>query len=380
VTYTRALHLAMPLGLVAIWAFILIDRVWLVAILVIPAALVPMMRVVEGVQAQLLLTPAERGRPDASISVGPSASWNDRLRMVLWLETRIALSVLLAAVGVPLVQLCIDLARGAAGGEPNRDALLRLTAQHWWYAPLIVIPIAILLLAIVGLGEVVTALARLLLGPSPVERMRLLEERTEQLLEHNRLARELHDSIGHALTLAVLQAGAARTAGDPAFTERALSAIEGTGRAALADLERVLLILREPTQQPGQRPTLNEARRLIDSTRMAGLDVDYTLSGSVDRVPGPVSRECYRILQEALTNVLRHGGDPSGPIKVTVTIDEMNLEVAVVNPVRGRSVPWTGSGLRGIRERAELLGGSVCIGPRDGSWIVHVRLPIRGGS
>lgn len=105
-----------------------------------------------------------------------------------------------------------------------------------------------------------TAAARRLLGPSPSERLAALEERTEQLLERTRIARELHDSIGHALTVAVVQAGAARAAADPGFTDRALDAIEETGRAALEDLERVLRVLREderPAAGAPRSPTPN---------------------------------------------------------------------------------------------------------------------------
>ncbi|CAM5613771.1 histidine kinase OS=Streptomyces violarus OX=67380 GN=FHS41_008025 PE=4 SV=1 [Streptomyces violarus] len=121
--------------------------------------------------------------------------------------------------------------------------------------------------------HLITRIALRLLGPSPAERLAALEERTEQLLERTRIARELHDSIGHALTVAVVQAGAARAAGDPAFTDRALSAIEDTGRAALEDLERVLGVLRESEKPVSSRPTLADADRLLESARASGAKV-----------------------------------------------------------------------------------------------------------
>ena len=134
-----------------------------------------------------------------------------------------------------------------------------------------------------------------------------MEARNEQLLERTRIARELHDAIGHALTISVMQAGAARAANDPAFTEQALSAIENTGRAALEDLDRVLLVLRESLGPASGRPTLAELDRLLDSARTSGATVTTDVSGSLEQIPVPVSQEGYRILQEALTNALRHG-------------------------------------------------------------------------
>ncbi|MEV0296841.1 histidine kinase [Nocardia sp. NPDC050710] len=202
---------------------------------------------------------------------------------MLWLEARLALSAVLLAVCVPMVLLCADLLAAAAG--VTLDALVRIEQTHWWYAILAPVPPLMVLAILVGLGTVVTA----------------LEERTEQLLEHNRLARELHDSIGHALTAAVLQAGAARTTNDPDFTARALGAIEETGRAALADLDRVLRVLRDPDGPGARRPTLADACRLFESARSAGVPVEDRTTGPLDRVPGPISREGYRILQEALT-------------------------------------------------------------------------------
>jgi signal transduction histidine kinase len=229
---------------------------------------------------------------------------------------------------------------------------------------------------VVGLGELATLLARQLLGPSRAERLAALEERTEQLLERNRIARELHDSIGHALTVAVVQAGAARAAGDPEFTERALDAIEETGRAALEDLERVLGVLREAERPVSSRPTLADADRLLESARASGAKVGAEVTGPLDTVPGPVSREGYRILQEALTNVLRHAG--SVPVRVRIRVADGTLDLEVRNPLTAAiSGPGRGSGLRGIRERAALLGGRARTGPDEGDWQVHAELPTR---
>ncbi|MFD8819983.1 sensor histidine kinase, partial [Streptomyces sp. NPDC059627] len=170
-------------------------------------------------------------------------------------------------------------------------------------------------------------------------------------------------------------AGAARAAGDAEFTDRALAAIEETGRSALEDLERVLGVLRESRQPVSGRPTLTEADRLLESARASGAKVDAEVTGPLEAVPGPVSREGYRILQEALTNVLRHAG--AVPVRVRVAVSGGMLDLEVRNPLPGAIPgPGRGSGLRGIRERAALLGGRARTGPDDGDWQVHAELPV----
>ncbi|NKY52388.1 sensor histidine kinase [Nocardia vermiculata] len=383
VTYTRGLHLALPMTAVALWMFIDRHSPWVPLLLAVPIGLIPGMRLAEAIQAQLFLTPHERGATDASIAVAPATDWADRWRIVLWLEIRLLLSMALFGVGIPAILMCSDLVRAALGAEPTGDTLLQLAGPKWWYALVAPLPILVLLAVLVGLGELVTACARWLLGPSASTRLHALEERTERLLENNRIARELHDSIGHSLTAMVLQAGAARAAGEPEFTGTALAAIEDTGRTALEDLERVLAVLREPSTPVDQRPMLTAASRLFDSARSAGATIDADITGPIERVSGPISREGYRILQEALTNALRHAGRVA--VQVRVYVDAQWLELDVSNPVPAaesaddRAVPADhGSGLRGIRERAELLGGEARMGPEDGRWRTWVRLPTHG--
>ncbi|MEE4492655.1 sensor histidine kinase [Streptomyces sp. BE230] len=375
VTYTRWLHLLMPGAAVSVWLFISMDTPWVPVVLAALVGLIPGMRLAEGIQAQLLLTPEERGRPEATISLAPSTSWSERWRTALWLEIRLVCAGLAGMATVWLPATTVDLVRSAAGSEPSAEWFAAGLGTHGWAALLAPVPLVILLAVVVGCGELITAAARWLLGPTPKQRTTALEERTEQLLERNRIARELHDSIGHALTIAVVQAGAARAARDPAFTERALAAIEETGRDALDDLERVLRVLRESGTPSGQRPSLSEADRLLDSARGSGAEVDANVSGPLEQVPPSVSREGYRILQEALTNVLRHSG--SVAVRVRITVADGRLDLEVTNPLVGSTAtPGGGSGLRGIRERAALLGGSARTGPCKGEWLVHASLPL----
>ena len=371
-TYTRLLHLWVPMLIVSVWLFIDSSTPWVPALALVPVGLLPAVRMAEGVQARLLLTP---GETEPGISVTPSATWRDRLRTMLWLELRMVLGAVTVFAMVWLPGLAYELARCGWGRAPSGDPLLGALAPERAYALLVPLPLLAMYGAVVGLGELVTACARGLLGPSAAERLAALEERTEQLLERTRIARELHDSIGHALTVAVVQAGAARAAGDPAFTDRALEAIEDTGRAALGDLERVLGVLRESERPVGARPTLADAGRLLDSARASGAKVDAEVTGPVAALPGPVSREGYRILQEALTNVLRHAG--AVPVRVRVSVADGTLALEVRNPLPA-ALPGTGrgSGLRGIRERAALLGGSARTGPDEGDWQVRAELPL----
>ncbi|MDQ0688819.1 signal transduction histidine kinase [Streptomyces achromogenes] len=374
-TYTRLLHLWVPMLLVSVWMFIDPRQPWVPALALIPVGLVPAVRRGEGVQAHLLLTPDEQ---EPGFSVAPSRTWRDRLRTVLWLEARMALGAvaMFGCVWLPIV--AVELVRSAGGRAVTGIPGLAEVVPQWWSALLVPLPLVLLYALVVVLGDLTTSVARRLLGPSAAERLAALEARAEQLLERNRIARELHDSIGHALTVAVVQAGAARAAGDAAFTDRALEAIEETGRAALEDLERVLGVLREAERPSGSRPTLSEADRLLQSARASGAQIDAEVTGPLETVPGPVSREGYRILQESLTNVLRHAG--AVPVLVRVEVAEDVLRLEVRNPLLAARVPRPGpgrdSGLRGIRERAALLGGRASTGPHAGDWQVHAELPL----
>ncbi|WP_405946547.1 histidine kinase [Streptomyces prunicolor] len=371
-TYTRLLHLWVPMLIVSVWLFVSPETPYAPALALIPVALIPAVRMGEGVQARLLLTPGDR---DSGISEAPSATWRDRGRTLLWLEARMALGWVVAPATVWGPLLSVALVGLAMGHVPDDVPVLSSAQPHWGYALLAPLPLIAFYGLVVGLGELATLLARKLLGPSRAEQLAALEERTEQLLERNRIARELHDSIGHALTVAVVQAGAARAAGDPEFTERALGAIEETGRAALEDLERVLGVLREAERPVSGRPTLVDADRLLESARASGAKVDAEVTGPLETVSGPVSREGYRILQEALTNVLRHAG--SVPVRVRIRVADDTLDLEVRNPLTAAIPgPGQGSGLRGIRERAALLGGRAHTGPDEGDWQVHAELPL----
>ncbi|MFI7412774.1 sensor histidine kinase [Streptomyces sp. NPDC049627] len=376
VTYTRLLHLLIAVVGPSMLIFVR-EAWWIWAVagaVLVAVGLVPAMRTVEGLQARLLLTGHRHDQGNNDIVVAPSASWGDRGRLVVWLEARLVLGYATSTVVAQLLFALVGLV-GRDDRGVGEGGFLLPDGHSWWHVLLVPLFLAGLAATVVASGHLITELALRLLGPSPAERLAAMEERTEQLLERTRIARELHDSIGHALTVAVVQAGAARAAGDPAFTDRALTAIEETGRAALEDLERVLGVLRESERPVSSRPTLTDADRLLESARASGAKVDLETTGPLDSVPGPVSREGYRILQESLTNVLRHAG--SVPARVRIAVADGTLTLEIRNPLpAGIPEPGRGSGLRGMRERAALLGGRARTGPDRGDWQVHVNLPV----
>ncbi|MFF2044895.1 sensor histidine kinase [Kitasatospora sp. NPDC058170] len=378
-------------------AEVLLRAVPLDAALLVLAALVPAMRRAEGVQARLLLLP-ER---EQDIAAEPARGWADRRRTAAWLVGRVALGSLVGLLTVLTLTACGDLLTRPAPkvygvGLPSQGGAL-------WY------PLAVPVLLfgygwlVVWAGRLQLAMAVRLLGPSPAERLAAAELRAERLLERNRLARELHDSIGHALTVTVLQAGAAREVGDQAFVARALEVIEETGRQAMDDLERTLVLLREtPDRVATEHPGIEQLPGLFDTARSAGSPVEAWIDVPSGKLPGVLSRESYRIVQEGVTNALKYA--PGEPITVRVAVRDGRLELRCANAVgtaaQARSAAARGAqarnasartaarggsnrggkGLRGIRERAALLGGEASAGAESGEWVLAVRMPLRLGA
>jgi signal transduction histidine kinase len=247
-----------------------------------------------------------------------------------------------------------------------------------WLSLLGVAVLVVVVEAVAGLGALAALMAPALLGPSPSERIAALEARAGQLAERNRLARELHDSVGHALTVTTLQAAAAQRLldTDPAFVRTALAAIEEAGRGAAEDLDQVIGLLRErESDRPAPQRTLTDLDRLVAEARAAGLEVDVRVAGAVDHLPAAVSREGYRIVQEGLTNAVRHGG--WAPVSLRLAVSDRALEIDMVNRLRdGVAGAGGGRGLDGMRERVALVGGRMTAGEDAGAWRVAVRLPV----
>lgn len=219
------------------------------------------------------------------------------------------------------------------------------------------------------------AAAPSLLGHQPAERIAALQQRTEVLAHRNHLAQELHDSIGHTLTTSTIQAAVAAKLmeSDPATARQALAGIEDSSRLALEELDHVIELLREEPAPRAPQRGLADVPALVEHVRRTGRPIEAALPPDLAAVPPAISREAYRIVQEALTNALRHGTD--GEIRLAIVVEANRLILDISNPVDQQQVRRTGRGTTGIEDRARLLGGEASAGANGARWEVVVQLP-----
>jgi signal transduction histidine kinase len=219
-----------------------------------------------------------------------------------------------------------------------------------------------------------------------LERERELEARAAVDAERRRIARELHDVVAHHVSVMSLQAGGLeqRLLADGADDQAsgAAAAIRSTGRAAMTELRRLLGVLRTDgvadERQP--QPDLDRIGELVARMRDAGLPVAFRRQGGDRPVGEGVALAAYRIVQEALTNTLRHAGPVATEVAVTVTDAAVRVRVADLGTGAGRppgrAGDGAGHGLAGMRERVALFGGTIQAGPRSGGgWLVEAELP-----
>jgi signal transduction histidine kinase len=201
--------------------------------------------------------------------------------------------------------------------------------------------------------------------------------------ERARIARELHDVVAHYVSVMVVQAAGARRVvdKDPAAAKGALEAVELAGRTALAEMRRMLEVLRADDPGVGPQPGLGELERLIGQVRDAGLPVEFAIEGGACCLPAGMDLAAYRIVQEALTNTVKHGGMATARVVVRFTDD--TLEIEVMDDGRGAAAlllsetDGGGHGLIGMRERVALFGGVLEAGPiLTGGYRVFARMPI----
>lgn len=211
---------------------------------------------------------------------------------------------------------------------------------------------------------------------------RLANARREQELavaeERTRIARELHDSAGHALNTILVQAGAARVLReqDDDRAAKAVAAIEELARETIEEIDRIVGLLREDREMDrSPLPGIDQIAGLVERQRASGLDVQFTVGGDSDRSPpADVSRAVYRIAQESLTNASRHG---TGAATIGIEIGPDELAISVANPVsvQNASPHRGGRGLAGMRERAQLLGGTLDARQMGTRFQLKARLP-----
>jgi signal transduction histidine kinase len=216
-----------------------------------------------------------------------------------------------------------------------------------------------------------------------LERERDAQARVAVVAERARIARELHDVIAHNVSVMVVQAdGASYALGtDPARAKEALAAISATGRQALAEMRRLLGVLRREDEGTGSmlapQPGIGELGELLDQARTAGLPVTFAVEGVPQPLPGGAALTAYRIVQESLTNTRKHAG-PVASASVVLRYSTDALVLAISDDGRGSAAhDGAGHGLTGMRERVAVYGGSVVAGPRPGGGFeVVATLPL----
>jgi signal transduction histidine kinase len=221
-----------------------------------------------------------------------------------------------------------------------------------------------------------------------VRRMRLgrAEARAEAAAaeERRRIARELHDIVAHRVSTIVIQAEAGiATAGEPERATEAFGAIAGSGRLALGELRRLLGLLRDDDEAAATapQPGLTRLDELLSETRGAGVPVAAHVHGSLAGLPAEIDLAAYRVVQEALTNVLRHARTPA---EVEIRRERAAVAVEVRNPLPAAGFSpqagGAGHGLEGMRERVRVYSGDFSAGAADGEFVVRARLPLEGAA
>lgn len=386
-TYRRTVYLLLG-GLLFVpfgWLGVVLARLWgnpavprglvlvVTAVAVAVSALLPCLGPVRAVEIALARLLLDAALPDP---VPGRIDRDARLRGCVWIGVHLAAGavVLLSLITVVPVALVVV---GQQFGLPVSKAADQpfgpLRAYHGvgWTVTAVLVLIA-LGYGLAGLGTAIRSLAPTLLGASQLERIAALEAQARELAERARLARELHDSVGHALTVTTLQAAAAGQLldTDVPFVRQALRAIEETGRDALTELDHVLGVLRaSESDRPVPGRTLDDLRQLV-----AGTPVTVEVRGPVPELPPVVSTEGYRIVQEGLTNAARHAH--GGAVRLLVAVCESALRIEVVNTAGTDTGRGGGRGLAGMRERVRALDGSMTAGPDGDGWRVSVRVPV----
>jgi signal transduction histidine kinase len=225
-----------------------------------------------------------------------------------------------------------------------------------------------------GLLLLAAALAGVLLS---LRATRAAAQRRELIFnERLRIARDLHDVVGHGIGGITVQAGAARlalAAGAADEALRALREVESAGRDVLREVRWLVGLLREDRGDAGE----HDLTELIGDARRCGLQVTLDVDGELGRAPISTAEAAYRIAQEALTNVLRHARGCPAAVRISLT-DVLRLDI--VDEGAGAVEASVGNGIRGMRERAAAVGGTLHSGPRPGGagWAVQATLPLRG--
>jgi signal transduction histidine kinase len=324
--------------------------------------------------------------------VGPVALVARRRHPVLVLWVCFAATLAPSGTGLTHVSFLVAFFAAATAGKRYPAWLALALTFVWtiWLAPLIygyavpandALALAGWLLAVAIAAEATRIRAE---RAAVTRASRQLDQRRHQSEERLRVARDLHDVVGHNISLINVQASMGLDLMDsqPEQARAALSAIKSASKEALEELRTMLTTLRHDDDAAPRSPVpgLDRLPELIELTRAAGLSVDVEIAGSAPPLPAAVHLAAYRIIQESLTNVARHAG--RARVTVRVTYDDADVHVQIDDdgkaPSGAGSAIGTASGITGMRERAAALGGDLSAGfRRGGGFRVSARLPVR---
>lgn len=307
-------------------------------------------------------------------------TWSTRWRTAVWNWLHLWVGAVMSGVTLSLIPFAIAIMLLPFSSDPHQ--LESELLGPGWHDPWGLLVGPILLLSLVYLVAAVVAVmskaAPVILGPSAADRLKLAEEKSRNLAARNQLARDLHDSVGHALSVITVQSeAAARLADrDPPAAKRAMEASGDAARGALEELDGVLGVLRGGVSSDRvPHRDLNDWPTLVAAS---GLDVEVALHGGVEDLPTSVSREAFRLVQECLTNVIRHGEGLQADLVIRRDAEWLEIRVSNVVAASTGDQARQGNGLTGMQERALVLGGTVTVDSSDGQWTVIGRLPVKG--
>ncbi len=295
------------------------------------------------------------------------------------------------AVAIYTVAAYTDVRTAAAAGALAWAAVVGgnwlQTRDNVQASDMVSIGVALAVAWIVGarIGASRARTAALEVRAEDLERERDERAREAAAEERSRISRELHDVVSHNLSVIVVQAGGARRIAedDPTRAREALGSIETTGRQALNEMRRLLGLIRtagsgEPELEPASG--VDALEELVDGVRRAGTTVELDVAGDRVALPPGIDISVYRIVQESLTNVMKHAAGARARVRVLFRPDAVDLVVADdgLGAAPGANADGRGQGLAGMRERVSLFGGEFRAGPgNEGGFEVHARLPLK---
>ncbi|MGZ4126184.1 MAG: sensor histidine kinase [Actinomycetota bacterium] len=325
------------------------------------------------------------------IVAGASLAWRRRAPLTVFAIVSAVVAIASLFGNWPEAVLLLWIATYSVAAYSERERLLP-----------VLLPVAVAASVAIGVGERVdrglnwvTIASELFLTfgiPAVLGRMtfnrrrriildRELATREATVAERGRIARELHDVVAHHMSVMVVQAAAARAVGetDPAAAAEALRRGEESGRAGLAEMRRLLgLVDGDDRGEREPQPGLARLDELLEAMRATGLPVEAVVEGTPRPLPPGVDLSAYRVVQEALTNSLKHAGGARARVVLRYEPNALDLEILDDGPgPAGEAAASGGRGLIGMRQRVQLCGGAFAAGPADGGgFVVHARLPV----